>query len=255
MDEIEFATTFLNKLKDCKVAYKADYISLPVAPLKRAPGSKVLSVKKRKSRDAAGELPRDAMSEVHAFGAGAPFDIAAPLLHSLTKVLLDAATVSITVKLLKAPIPGYTLPTSHALTVALDTPVVDFKDLLYGLSHIPPSAQRLVIKGKALLEDKSLEECGVLEGATLHLLVKPGCESLIGAPDQSVKENAPTKMTIAKPEAPSACVTKLQAPKPEFWDNLQAFLHGQFHGNNGTDAQRVFTSFRDAFDVLLKEDQ
>ncbi len=46
----------------------------------------------------------------------------------------------------------------------------------------PVSAQRLLIKGKALADTKLLQEYGVEEGATVHLILKAGWEKDLAAP-------------------------------------------------------------------------
>lgn len=52
--------------------------------------------------------------------------------------------------------------------------IADLKDALQAKAGIDAGSQRLVLKGKALLDNKSLEEYGLTSGSVVHLFAKAG---------------------------------------------------------------------------------
>jgi hypothetical protein len=52
--------------------------------------------------------------------------------------------------------------------------IADLKDALKAKAGIEVSAQRLLLKGKALVDTKKLEEYGLMSGSVVHLSPKPG---------------------------------------------------------------------------------
>ncbi|KIJ11193.1 hypothetical protein PAXINDRAFT_119088 [Paxillus involutus ATCC 200175] len=78
------------------------------------------------------------------------------------------ATINITFKSLKPP-QAFTLAVQSTDTIS------DIKSQLAFLPRAPPAdAQRLLLKGKALIDTKLLKEYNVKDGDTINLMVKPG---------------------------------------------------------------------------------
>lgn len=105
-------------------------------------------------------------------------------------------TISITFKSLK-PACAFTLPVQSTDTIS------DIKSRLASQLRAPPAdAQRLLLKGKALVDTKLLKEYDVKDGDTINLMVKPGFDW-----DPTTKTSFPT---MAPLDIDSA--TKLAAP-------------------------------------------
>lgn len=80
----------------------------------------------------------------------------------------EATSVNITFKSSKPP-------QSFTLSVQCDDPVSAIKFQLASQPRAPPAdAQRLLLKGKALADNKLLREYNVKDGDTINLMVKPG---------------------------------------------------------------------------------
>jgi UV excision repair protein RAD23 len=76
--------------------------------------------------------------------------------------------ISITIKSLKPAI-------SFSLSVQPTDAISSIKQQLAAQPRAPPAdAQRLLLKGKALVDNKLLQEYEVGDGATLNLMIKPG---------------------------------------------------------------------------------
>ncbi|KAI6124470.1 hypothetical protein EDD16DRAFT_1475148 [Pisolithus croceorrhizus] len=80
------------------------------------------------------------------------------------------ASIDITFKSLKPP-------RSFTLSVQSTDSISDIKSHLASQPRAPPAdAQRLLLKGKALADNKLLKEYNVKDGDTINLMVKPGFE-------------------------------------------------------------------------------
>jgi len=135
--ERAFAQTFLNTISTQPVVYPDDYQSHPEASLKRVP---VLQI----------DVPEP------------------PAPKDRTASSTDAFTI--TIKSLKPA-------ASFSLVVRPTDTVADVKALLAGQVGAPPAdAQRLLLKGKALVDSKLVREYSVAEGDTVNLMLKPGVE-------------------------------------------------------------------------------
>lgn len=78
------------------------------------------------------------------------------------------ASINITFKSLKPP-------QSFTLSVQSTDSISDIKSQLASQPRAPPAdAQRLLLKGKALADNKLLKEYNVKDGDTINLMVKPG---------------------------------------------------------------------------------
>lgn len=91
------------------------------------------------------------------------------------------ATINITFKSLKPPC-AFTLPLQSTDTIS------DIKSHLASQPRAPPAhAQRLLLKGKALVDTKLLKEYDVKDGNTINLMVKSGFDW-----DPTTKTSFPT---------------------------------------------------------------
>jgi ubiquitin-like protein Nedd8 len=55
--------------------------------------------------------------------------------------------------------------------IDLKQKVADLKEVVEVKEGIPPQQQRFLFAGRQLDDDKSLEECGVVAGSDLHLVL------------------------------------------------------------------------------------
>ncbi|KAH6917933.1 ubiquitin family protein [Coprinopsis sp. MPI-PUGE-AT-0042] len=165
--EHAFARTFLNTLGRQPVTYSDDYQQPAESSLKRVP---VLAI------------PLPPVPESKASGSGSS---------------AESAPISLTFKSLK-PAVSYTLP------VSLTDSVLSIKTALHEQnSDTLPSAehQRILLKGKALADQKLLKEYNVKDGDTLNLVFKPVPAAPPAAPviaPQPVPANSSPMTTSAK---------------------------------------------------------
>ncbi|GMM47379.1 hypothetical protein DAPK24_039540 [Pichia kluyveri] len=68
---------------------------------------------------------------------------------------------------------GRTIPVNIELTQQ----VSELKEIVEVKEGIPPQQQRFLFAGRQLDDDKTLAECGVIEGSDLHLVLslRGGC--------------------------------------------------------------------------------
>ncbi|KAF8761685.1 OPT oligopeptide transporter protein [Rhizoctonia solani] len=177
--------------------------------------------------------------------------------------------INVTVKSLK---PALAFP----LVVLPTDSIASIKEQLAQHSRAPPAdAQRLLLKGKALADNKLLQEYDIGDGATINLLIKPGVEwTGIERPMATLSEKSPSHLRLPSQEnipsvvlspipdpegrAPSPHALALDAPpppisssvrqsyhqtisNPAFWDKMQAFLSAEF--SNREDADNAFEAF------------
>ncbi|KAJ8516755.1 hypothetical protein ONZ45_g5971 [Pleurotus djamor] len=137
--EIAFAKTFLNTLSTQPVTYADDYQQPPENSLKKVP---IL-----------------------------PIDLPPPPERPDEDVVMASQDgISITIKSLKPP-------ASFSLTVDPTDTISDIKSKLAAQPTAPPpDVQRLLLKGKALVDTKLLKDYNIADGATVTLMFKPGYE-------------------------------------------------------------------------------
>ncbi|QRV76782.1 ubiquitin family protein [Ceratobasidium sp. AG-Ba] len=178
--------------------------------------------------------------------------------------------INVTVKSLK---PALSFP----LAVLPTDSIASIKDQLALHPRAPPAdAQRLLLKGKALADNKLLREYDIGDGATINLLVKPGVDWTGEEKPMSTLDKAPGHLRIPSQDnmaIPSVVLSPIPDPEgrapsphalaldatppplsssvrpsyhqtiasPEFWDKLHAFLSTEF--SNREDADGAFESF------------
>ncbi|KAF8483815.1 hypothetical protein DFH94DRAFT_326174 [Russula ochroleuca] len=117
-------------------------------------------------------------------------------------------TLQITFKSLKPPF-STTIPVSPA------DPISAIKTQIADQPRAPPaSAQRLLLKGKALADAKLLKEYNVQDGDTINLMVKPGVEwdPTTAKPN---KEQLPSLLLSGAPPPPLETASLSPAPPAE----------------------------------------
>ncbi|QRV91612.1 ubiquitin family protein [Ceratobasidium sp. AG-Ba] len=179
--------------------------------------------------------------------------------------------INVTVKSLK---PALSFP----LAVLPTDSIASIKDQLALHPRAPPAdAQRLLLKGKALADNKLLREYDIGDGATINLLVKPGVDWTGEEKPMSTLDKAPGHLRIPSQDnmaIPSVVLSPSPTPRvarrlhtrwrsmllrplvisssvrpsyhqtiasPDFWDKLHAFLSTEF--SNREDADGAFESF------------
>ncbi|KXN70914.1 hypothetical protein CONCODRAFT_78602 [Conidiobolus coronatus NRRL 28638] len=108
----------------------------------------------------------------------------------------------------------HTLP-----NILLTTSIVELKEKIHDLLSLSVDQQRLVFKGKPLMDSKTVKDYNITPGSVIHLLKKAGIAST------STEQTSPTQVKAELPSAPapqpklsSATIEKLNTQ--EFWDQL-----------------------------------
>ncbi|KAF9914929.1 hypothetical protein BX616_007289 [Lobosporangium transversale] len=86
--------------------------------------------------------------------------------------------------------------------------IADLKQAFQAKSGIEVAAQRLVLKGKALVDSKSLEDYGLMTGSVVHLFSKAGGTSAAAAEGTSVTADAATAPTSLSSSATAVAATQ-----------------------------------------------
>jgi len=110
--------------------------------------------------------------------------------------------------------------------------VSDVKEQVAALMAVPVQDQKLLFKGKALMDGKLLRDYGVEDSCKITLVIKKG----------SVKSNAPTV-------APTTSENVLPSqPESPVWEKMRTFLKRHF---KESDVEPVLREFRDEFERNL----
>lgn len=95
-------------------------------------------------------------------------------------------------------------PKTYTLAVQSSDTIADIKSYLASQSGAPPvDVQRLLLKGKALVDTKLLKEYNIRDGDTVNLMVKPGYDWTQPADPPKLQIPAPQPELLAE-EPPSA---------------------------------------------------
>ncbi|KAJ7243968.1 ubiquitin-domain-containing protein [Mycena rebaudengoi] len=132
--EVAFLRTYLNTLGSQPVTYADDYQQPPANSLRRIP----------------------------------VLQIPVPAPPPRTSIASSSATLTLTIKSLRPP-------AQYSLAVHPTDSIAQIKEqLVHAYPAAPPAdTQRLLLKGKALADNKLVREYSVKDGDTLNLLVKP----------------------------------------------------------------------------------
>ncbi|KAG9221610.1 hypothetical protein CCMSSC00406_0005523 [Pleurotus cornucopiae] len=175
--EVAFATTFLNTLSTQPVTYADDYQQPPENSLRRVP---VLGIDLPPPPERKHEVISDAANPQRTF-----------------RVLCECETegISVTIKSLKPA-------ASFSLTIDPTDTISDLKSKLAAQPNAPPAdVQRLLLKGKALVDTKLVKEYNVKNGDTFTLMFKPGVEWDPSKPTES-PSSTPSIMLIDSSKTP-----------------------------------------------------
>ncbi|KAG6841552.1 hypothetical protein C0991_009587 [Blastosporella zonata] len=187
--EQAFIKTFLSTLSAQRVIYKDDYQQSPANSLKKVP---VLPI---------AVPPPPKRAPAPASVAGSSTSVAAP-------------TLALTFKSLKPPV-------SFQLSVDPTDTIASIKSQLATLPKAPPAdAQRFLLKGKALADNKLLKEYYLKDNDTVTVSVKPGTVWDPTKPTATTSSPSP----IPTPPQPEQNMTDeiLVSPTPQ---------HGQKRGH------------------------
>ncbi|KAH9478630.1 hypothetical protein JR316_0009087 [Psilocybe cubensis] len=166
--ERAFARTFLNTLATQPVAYADDYQQPPQQSLKRVP---VLPI---------------------------PVPPPPARKQRVEDTASSSASLSVTFKSLKPPF-AVTLPVHPTDTISA------VKLLIAAQPHAPPAdAQRLLLKGKALADNKLLKEYTIKDGDTVNLVCKPGVNWDPTAPTPTPAPPATTEKDTTMTDTPNS---------------------------------------------------
>ncbi|KAF9572890.1 hypothetical protein EC968_009374 [Mortierella alpina] len=120
-----------------------------------------------------------------------------------TKTEASQGDIQVTIKSLKSG--QWTVDVSAQGTIA------DLKEALQAKAGIDAGSQRLVLKGKALLDNKSLLEYGLTSGSVVHLFAKAGAVASSTPPSTSP---ATAGVASLAPEGESASTSTSGAVSP-----------------------------------------
>ncbi|KAJ8693699.1 hypothetical protein PTI98_008673 [Pleurotus ostreatus] len=188
--EVAFATTFLNTLSTQPVTYADDYQQPPENSLRRVPVLGVcgfpyiLYFTRRRSPSL---ISHFLISKIQ-------IDLPPPP-ERKHEVISDAEGISVTIKSLKPA-------ASFSLTIDPTDTISDLKSKLAAQPNAPPAdVQRLLLKGKALVDTKLVKEYNVKNGDTFTLMFKPGVEWDPSKPTES-PSSTPSIMLIDSSKTP-----------------------------------------------------
>ncbi|CAB4390204.1 unnamed protein product [Rhizophagus irregularis] len=201
VDETNFVTNFLSSLSSRPVRYPQDFA--PPLQTRQKPTANALSSKSKKSTGKSNqEISQNAEP-----AQGIP--------------------IQVKIKSLKG---------GQTFTVQLNNSdtVINLKEKLQPLASIPINNQRLILKGKALIDTKTLYEYGINNDTTVHLVQKSGSASISSSTSDTI--SSPVSSSSAQEPLSSSAMEKLK--DPQFWRALHTFLQGEFSQNK--DANRVF---------------
>ncbi|RHZ82348.1 hypothetical protein Glove_109g129 [Diversispora epigaea] len=142
--------------------------------------------------------------------------------------------------------------------------VLGLKENLRSLASISPENQRLIFKGKALVDNKTLSEYGISNDMTIHLVQKTGSnDSNVAEQSKSAKSaksattlttpaNTSTSTSTTSPQGEVSQISKEsklsttgieKVKDPQFIDSLSKFLHEQFSEVDADCILKDFTNF------------
>ncbi|KAJ3080547.1 hypothetical protein HK102_002974 [Quaeritorhiza haematococci] len=233
-EELKFATHFLYQIASRPVKYQPTY----EPPL-----------------SAAVPLPAP---------ASRPFDLSTDPLHltdgstPTTTGTSNEPSLTLTIKLLKSPQP---------LTITVSSrfePISGLKKRIEALGGIPSAAQRLVYKGKGLVDTKTLMDYEIGDGETVHCLRKPGATGAVTPTTPTAaatQEEVPaTRAVPASSPARTAAAGQLdieafrkealnKAKDSSFWSGLEGFVDKEF--SDPEYQSKVYNAFKDTYLSLL----
>ncbi|RIB08555.1 ubiquitin-related domain-containing protein [Gigaspora rosea] len=222
VDETSFATEFLSNLSTRPVKYPQDFAP-PAQTRPRPPVRTTLSPSNR-NKSTGKQKPQETPEEFETSqGVGIP-------IHVHVKSLKGGQT--------------------HTVQLSNSETVLNLKERLWPLVLISPVNQRLIFKGKALVDNKTLFEYGISDATTIHLVQKSGTgnsgPTITSEPTtssqevpQNIKEH---KVHQLSPEA----IEKLK--DPQFLLSLRSFLRSQF--SDSDDADHVLKDFINIYQEL-----
>lgn len=236
--ETVFVRSFLNNLSNQPITYGDDYQQPLQNSLKRVP---VL-----------------------------PIGLPPPPARKRQNIENTSAAITITFKSLKPP-------KSFSLEVQPTDTIQSIKSQLASAPSAPPAdIQRLLLKGKALADNKLLKEYAIKDGDTVNLMIKPGQTwdpNAMSVPTPSQLKSTPSHSRIPSvvlSPSPSATTPSLEVDKPldinltldtsqtlpsaeatstyhatladpGFWERLNAFVKTEFKSES--DALLAFEDF------------
>ncbi|KAL1915857.1 uncharacterized protein VTP21DRAFT_6245 [Calcarisporiella thermophila] len=182
LDEFQFVTQYLTMLSDRSVRFGTDYKAS--VPATRKPIPKMPTPKGASSSAQKKAAPKPAKQE----------------------------KIKISAKLLKGN-------QSYSLTINPATCTVsNLKSDIAKLVGVHSNDLRLLIKGKALVGEKSVEEYGVVDGTIVHVILKAG---------------------VVPSGTDSSPATESGVKDPRFWQRLHGFLKNEL----GEGADQVLDGF------------
>jgi len=116
--------------------------------------------------------------------------------------------------------------------------VSDVKEQVQALMDIPVADQKLLFKGKALMDAKSLNEYGVEDSCKITLVIKKSV----------VKSSSQTTSSLPADISSSPKVSKPLKPESPVWEKMRTFLRRHFRE---CDVEPVLKEFRQEFEDNL----
>ncbi|CAG8588691.1 3324_t:CDS:2 [Ambispora leptoticha] len=132
----------------------------------------------------------------------------------------------------------------YTIQLANTDSIVTLKEKIRPLAQLSPANQRLILRGKALVDTKTLADYNITNDTTIHLVQKAG--SIGGGSISSPVEIKSTTITSSS-STTSTSNNRLTdsgtstTRDPKFWWDLRGFL--QQHFKETDDADRVLNEF------------
>ncbi|CAG8452687.1 3180_t:CDS:2 [Funneliformis caledonium] len=222
VEETNFATNFLSTLSSRTVKYPQDFA--PPPQTRQKPTQNVLL--SNKSRKSTGKPSLQEGSQNVEPVQGVP--------------------IQVKIKSLKGG-QTYTIQLNNSDTI------LNLKEKLQPLASTSVINQRLILKGKALVDTKTLYEYGINNDTTVHLVQKSGTSSISSITSDAIPILTPSSSTaqeLPKDQKLSTAATE-KLKDPRFWHTLRNFLQDQFSQN---DADHVFKDFLSIYKEFNVED-
>jgi hypothetical protein len=150
---------------------------------------------------------------------------------------VDVGQVNFVVKQLKGK-------ESYPIQAKLSDSLFSIKQKLAALTKSKPEDQRLLLKGKALPDLKTLEDAGIKEGSVLHLSLKVSATTSAEARSEPSTSTSGTYNTVKR-------ALEEKSGDHIFWKDLKALL--QSHLVNEDQVNQVYKEFQKSYQSLIEK--
>ncbi|CAH1762672.1 8994_t:CDS:2 [Entrophospora sp. SA101] len=212
VDETSFVSQFLETLSTRQVKYPKDFSPPTQTRPRPITPSAPTSSKSSKSTGKGNEIINDSSAQ--------------------------DTPIQVSVKSLKGNL-------THNVQINNSETIYNLKEKLQKITSFTPSNQRLILKGKALIDTKTLFEHGITNGTVVHLVHKPGITNSGGGDGGGISKNVDSQqqkqreLAVKDTQLSNSGIDKIK--DSQFWVSLRKLLVEQFPETN--DADNVLKDF------------